>query len=49
MTESGRELAQRLRRQWALIVVVANTGGALVLLGFLHAFHSAADPHHATG
>ena len=48
MTESGRELARRLRRRWALIELVANAGGALVLLAFLHAFHSAADPHHAT-
>ena len=48
MTESGRELARRLRRRWALIELAANAGGALVLLAFLHAFHSAADPHHAT-
>lgn len=46
---SGRELARRLRRRWALIELVANVGGALVLLAFLHAFHTAEDPHHATG
>ena len=31
------------------MLLVANAGGALVLQAFLHAFHSAEDPHHATG
>jgi adenylate cyclase len=46
LMESGRELAQRLRRRWALHEIVAMVVGAFVVFTFLHAFHSAADPSH---
>ena len=44
--ESGAELAHRLRLRWTLAEVAATVVGAFVVFGFLHAFHSAEDPHH---
>lgn len=46
MTESGSQLALRLRRQWAAREAVATVAGALVVFTFLHAFHTAEDPSH---
>jgi hypothetical protein len=43
---TGQELAQRLRKRWALLEIVATPVGALVAFTFLHAFHSAEDPSH---
>jgi adenylate cyclase len=46
MTESGPQLAARLRRRWAALEALATVVGAVVVFTFLHAFHSAEDPNH---
>ena len=47
-TETGAELASRLRRQWSLLELAAVVFGAFVVLIFLHRLHSAADPSHTS-
>jgi adenylate cyclase len=44
--ETGAALARRLRRRWTLLDVGATVVGAFVVFAFLHAVHSAEDPHH---
>lgn len=46
--ESGPELARLLRKRWVLLDLIANLVGVLVVLTFLHAFHSAQDPAHGS-
>ena len=45
-TESGAELARRLRTRWFRLEFVAVVIGAFVVLAFLHRLHSAENPSH---
>lgn len=46
--ETGAQLANRLRRQWSLLELLAVVLGAFVVLIFLHRLHSAEDPSHTS-